>query len=97
MRRVLPLPILVALGLVGAWLVFTPASPTSPFQGTPGGAGGGAPPSPPPPSPGASVNPTTSDAVPPFVSGTGSASGWGYPVYGSVGARHHRPKRTPRT
>ena len=76
----LPLPILLALGGVGLFILFSPASPLSPAQPAPSSA----PPGPAPTPPG-SVTPT--DAEPPFVPGftggeTGATAGWYYRTYG---------------
>lgn len=71
----LPLPVLIAGGLVLAWVFLSPASPTSPFRGQGGAAPPVTPPTPlppyvePPALPGASVDNAGPDGVPPFISG----------------------------
>ena len=70
----LPLPILLALGGVGLFILLSPASPLSPAQPAPSTA----PPVPAPPPPGP-------DAEPPFVpgfTGTQATAGWYYRRYG---------------
>lgn len=71
----MPLPILLALGGVGLYILLSPAAPWAPPQAAPATA----PPVPTPP------QPVSNDAEPPFVpgfQGTQATAGWYYRRYG---------------
>ena len=85
----LPLPILIALGVVLGYVVLSPAGPLGPAPPSPQ-------PQPVPPMPSATpiaTTPATSDAVPPFVSGFEHV--WFGPEHWT-GLQHTTPTSTPR-